>query len=280
MALNAVMDSLEGVSADIAALYTEKNGKFELTGIGGVKTPADIQRVQQALEHEKANHLKTKESLTVWGDLKVEDVMAKLDRIPELEAAAAGKLDEAAIEDIVSRRVTGTIKSQVAPLERNIANLTKERDTLAEAVGQFQQKERTRTIHDNVGKALVEAKVIDHARDDAIILAERIFEVRADDNAVVTRDGVGVTPGLTPKEWMAEIQAAGTKPHWWGPTSGGGAGGAGGGGGGMPENPWTAENWNMTRQGQIIREKGKEFADKMAKAAGTTVGGRKPAPKK
>lgn len=280
MALQAVMDKLDDIPEQYRDLYTEKNGKFELTGVVGIKTVADVQRLQTALDHEKTNHSQTKEKLTAWGDLTPDKVLPVLDRVPELEAAAQGKLDEAAIEEMVQRRVSGTIKSQTAPLERNLTNLQKERDTLLQQNQTFVQRERTRTIHDGVGKALAEAKVIDHAREDAIILAERIFEVREDDGKVVTKDGVGVTPGLSPKEWMAEIQSGGSKPHWWGPTGGGGAGGAGGNAGGAADNPWTNENWNMTRQGQIIREKGAEYAERLAKAAGTKVGGMKPAPKK
>ena len=280
MALQAVMDTLDAIPEQYRDLYTEKNGKYELTGVVGVKTVADVQRIQTALEHEKTNHNQTKEKLTAWGELTPDKVLPLMDRIPELEAAAAGKLDEAAIEEMVQRRVNGTIKSQTAPLERNLTNLQKERDALLQQNQTFVSRERTRTIHDGVGKALAEAKVIDHAREDAIILAERIFEVREDDSKVVTKDGVGVTPGLSPKEWMSEVQAGGAKPHWWGPTGGGGAGGAGGNAGGAADNPWTAEAWNMTRQGQIIREKGQEHAERLAKAAGTKVGGMKPASKK
>ncbi len=268
MPLAAVMDSLDGLSEDLAALYTEKNGKFELTGITGVKTQADIERVTAALNHEKTNHAATKERFSVWADMDHEDVVAKLDKFPELEAAAAGKLDENEIEGIVARRVEGTVKSQIAPLERQIAALTKERDDARAQATEFGGIITRGKINDSVRSALTEAKVIEHARDDALLLAERLFEVREDDGAIVTRDGVGVTPGITAKDWISEIQTANTRPHWWGPTSGGGANPGGGRSGMGGDNPWSKDHWNMTKQSAIIREKGQEVANRMAKAAG------------
>lgn len=267
MTLSAVMDSLDGLSEDISALYTEKNGKFELTGVSGVKTTADVQRLQQALENERTNHAQTKEGLTVWGELKHEDVVAQLDRIPELEAAAAGKLDESAIEEMVERRLAGTLASRTAPMERQIQALTKERDTLAETNGKYAARESRRTIHDTVGAVLRDAKVIEHARDDALLQAERLFKVTKDETTGQIQ--VLAEDGTSPKDWIADIQAKQSKPHWWGPTTGGGANPGGGGnplGGG--NNPFSKDHWNMTRQGALIREKGMEHADRLAKAAG------------
>ena len=266
--LNAVMDSLDAIPEQYRELYTEKDGKFELTGIAGVKTPADVQRVQRALEHEKTNHNTTKEKFSVWGELDHEEVMAKLDKYPELEAASKGNLDESQIEEMVSRRVDGTLKSQTAPLNRSIAQLTKERDeykALADERGGYITKTK---VTDAVRKALTEGKVIQHAQEDALMLAERIFEIREDDGQIVTRDNVGVTPGSSPVEWLTEMQASNARPHWWGPTTGGGANP--GGRGNVPggENPWSKDNWNMTKQGVIIREKGMEIANRMAMAVG------------
>ena len=93
---------------------------------------------------------------------------------------------------------------------------------------------------------------------------------------MVTKDGIGVTPGIQPEAWFTDLQ--GTRKHWWGANIGGG--GAGNrGGNNAAENPWSAENWNMTKQGVLVRENPQK-AEQLAKLAGTTVGGKKPAPKK
>lgn len=268
MPLFAVMDSLDGVSEDIAALYTEKNGKFELTGITGVKTQADVERVQKALEHERTNHAATKESLKVWGDLKHDDVVTQLDRIPELEAASKGKLDEAQLDEIVERRVNGTITSRTAPLERQINALMTENESLKSTNEQYAQREARRTIHDVVNAVLRDNKVIEHAREDALLQAERLFKVTKDETTGQVQ--VLADDGTSPKDWIADIQARNMKPHWWGPTQGGGANPGGGHRGGVTgvNNPWSKDHWNVTRQGAIIREKGMEVADRFATAAG------------
>lgn len=279
MPLSAVHETIDDIPEAFRELYTEKNGKFELTGIMGIKTQLDIDRLQTSLTKEREEHKATKGRLAVWGDLDHDQTMATLDKVPELEAAAAGKLDDAAIQEIVDRRVDGTINSRTAPLDRQIKTLEARNAELEKENQGFRDANTKRTIHDSVRAAMVESKVIPEAHEDALMLSERVFEVREDDGAVVTKDGVGVTPGIEAPMWLQEMQEK--RRHWWPASSGGGAGG-GSGGYGIPtgsQNPWSNEGWNMTRQGQILRDKGRDYADQMAKAAGTTVGGTKPKPK-
>jgi hypothetical protein len=278
MVLKDVHDKQDEIPEQYRELYTEKNGKWELTGITGVKTTADVDRVQKALTKERDEHKATKEKLGTWGDLKHEDVVKQLDRIPELEAAAAGKLDDEKIEAMVERRVEATIKSRTAPLERQIATMSKENETKTATLEQLTSEKRQRTVHDAVRKALTEAKVVPEAHEDALLLAERAFDV-GEDGVVMTRQGAGFSEGLDAAAWLSEVQPK--RPHWWPVSSGGGAGG--GRGNGMPgggANPWTADGWNMTKQGAYLREHGSEKASAMAKAAGTALGGGRPAAKK
>jgi hypothetical protein len=132
-------------------------------------------------------------------------------------------------------------------------------------------REKQRLIHDAVRSAAIASKMIDTAVDDALTLAERMLTI-TDDGKVVTKEGVGVTPDSDPTVWLSEIQTK--RPHWWPMSQGGGARGSGGGGGGVT-NPWKASSWNLTEQGRILRED-EARADRMAAAAGTTVGGPKP----
>jgi hypothetical protein len=272
MALKALLDSLEGIDAPFHSLYTEKNGKFELTGIEGVKTQADIDRLNAALAKERTDRKAFEDKIKSYEPLgDPTEVLAKLDRIPELEAAAKGKLDDAQIDAIVE----GRIKSKLSPVEREKAQMATKLQEALGLVEQFQTRERTRNIHDAVRKVATEVKVLDTAQEDVLMCAERIFEIDANGN-VVTRDNVGVTPGISPKEWLADMTKS--KPHWWPASQGGGAKGSGGGGG-FAENPWAADSWNMTKQGQVMRQDA-ALADRMAKAAGTKIGGPRPAIKK
>ena len=278
MALQAVHDTLDQIPEAFQELYTEKAGKYELTGIIGIKTQADIDRLQTSLTKERALHKTTKDKLAVWSDLEHESTMQQLDRIPELEAASKGNLDDAQIEEIVNRRVEGTITSRVSPLERQVTALKNERDEATSLSVALQAEKSTRSIHDNVRSELVKLKVIQEAHEDALMLADRVFEIREDDGAIVTRDQIGVTPGVTADIWLSEMQEK--RPHWWPASQGGGArGGNNARVGGFANNPFSREHWNMTRQGSVVRTQGIEKATQMAKAAGTTVGGQMPADK-
>ena len=98
-----------------------------------------------------------------------------------------------------------------------------------------------------------------------------------DEGLVLTRDKiVGVTPGIAPEIWLSEMQEK--RPHWW-PTSTGGGAGGGKGDGGFDKNPWSGDHWNLTSQAHAIREN-KAKAERMATAAGTSIGGVRPAASK
>jgi hypothetical protein len=44
----------------------------------------------------------------------------------------------------------------------------------------------------------------------------------------------------------------------------------------VADNPWEAENWNLTRQGQFIAQHGLALANAFAANAGTAIGSLKP----
>ncbi|WP_044156040.1 hypothetical protein [Escherichia coli] len=101
-----------------------------------------------------------------------------------------------------------------------------------------------------------------------------VFEV-GEDGSVVTKDGVGVTPGLKPEAWLSDMKER--RPHWWPAWQGAGSrGGRGGPGGG--DNRFTAGAWGVTEQGKIASADPAK-AERLAKAAGTTLGGAKPTPR-
>lgn len=274
MAIKAVVDKIDDIPEQYRDLYTEKNGKFELTGVEGIKTDADVTRLSTALNKERTDHKATKQTYAVLGDRKPDEILAILDRVPELEAAAAGRVDEAKINQMVETRVG----SKLAPVQREVGALKTQLAERDQVIVGYQQKERTRSIHDGVRDAIGKTKGFQgSAGEDALMLAERMFEV-SEDGKVVTKDGVGVTPGVDAVVWLTEMQQK--RPHWWGPTEGGGSGGSNrNGGAGAGDNPWTSANWNMTKQGQIYRENSAR-AEQLAKSAGTVIGGAKPAAKK
>lgn len=271
--LAATVDNLDGVPEALHGFYVERDGKFHLQ-VTGLPTQANVTRLEEALRKERNDHKTTKDQLNLItnnGTRKPEEIIADLDRIPELEAGQ-GQIDEDKINTIVESRV----RTRVAPVERERDQLrgqVAEKDKLIEG---FEASERTRKIHDKVREDGVKAKLLPEAMDDALLLADRIFEVTEEDR-VVTKDNVGVTPGIEPSVWFTDIQK--TKPHWWGPSSGGGASGNRGGGGDSTTNPFTHENWNLTEQGRLVQTD-RPKAEQMARAAGTTIGGQRPEPRK
>lgn len=277
MALKSVHESQDEIPEQYQDLYSERDGKWELTGIAGVKTPADIGRLQASLDKEKQAHKTTKDGLGKWGELgDIEDVQAKLDRYPELEAASKGKLDESEIQEAVDRRVEATIKTRLAPVERENNKLKAQfEDGLAE-LATLRGEKKLRTIHDEIDKAVVDLKANPEYKDDIRMWGERVLDVT--DDGVLTKDGAGVTPSMDAKSWLEEMLP---KRPAWGPNSkGANSRGSGNVGGFIGSNPWGGESWNVTDQARVIKEKGMETAQKMAKAANSRVGATSPTVKK
>lgn len=267
MRLKAIYQQKEDIPEQFAELFTERNGQFELTGVEGMQTDANVERLELNLRKEREAHKETKAKLGKFNGLEADEVFTKLDRYDELEAAAGDKIDDDKINEMVEAR----LKTRLAPIERENAALKASNEELTGEVDGFKSKERTRTIRDTMQQALTDLKVRPEAHEDALFYAERVLEIREDDGAVVTRDNVGVTPGIAPKDLLADIQTGGARPHWWETSQGGGA--RPGQGGGYGKNPWSKEHFNMTEQGRIVKEEGIEKATQMANAAGVDLGG-------
>lgn len=271
--LKAVYESETDIPEAHRELFEEKDGKFFIKKIEGMKTDADVQRVQRALEQEKTAHKETKERLTKFGDLDADEIHGKLDEFEELkvrlETGEGGKIDEEKIEKLVEQRV----RRQVAPFERENSKLKNELAERDSQLGELQGTITKSRIETSVRKQAEALKIVPSAIDDVVMLAERICEV-SDDGAVVTKDGVGVLPGVGLDVWLSDMKPK--RPHWWPTSQGGGAGGSEGNAG-VGNNPWSKDHWNLTAQGKIVQEQGLDKAQQFAKAAGSKVGATKPA---
>lgn len=260
--LKAVYDSQDDIPEAFVDLFTERGGKWECTGIQGIRTAEDVSRIEEANRKEREDHKETKKKLAAYeklGDL--ETITEMHDGFPELKAAAAAGDDT---EKKVEEMVTARLNAKMKPLER-------ERDELATRVGEqetaianYEASDKSRKIRDEIVKAAGKAKGFEtHALDDAILLGSGTLEID-DTGRIQTKDGAGVPAGLDAELWLQEI--APSKPHWFGASSGSGALGAGGGGGGGL-NPWSAKSFNVTQQGQMERDH-PEKAERYRKAAG------------
>jgi hypothetical protein len=270
MGIKAIVESLDEVEEILRPNYVQQGEKYYLT-VEGLRPAEEVTRLTSALAKERNDHKEVRNKLQTFSSLgELDELQQKLDRITELETAAGGKLDEAALAKLVEGRLT----SRTAPLERTITQLQNDLKERENILGLYKTKETQRTIHDALREAVKKQEGFQFtAFDDAALLAERIFEV-TDDGRVAAKENCGTTPGIDPSVWLTEMQTR--RPHWWGTTQGGGArGNSGGSAGGT--NPWSDGAWNMTEQSKIYREDSRR-AEQLAKSAGTTIGG--PRPKK
>lgn len=273
MELELEYENMSAVPEAYRDLYQEKDGRAVLAGVKGMKTQADVDAVRNALSKERNEHKATRDKLKGWDGLDKDEVLGKLDLLKGIEDKIGGDLSKLDESDLVK----GKISQATGPLTREIENLKKARGEIETENTQLKQNIRNRDIRDIVKEAAVKAKVHGTAILDIETAAASMMDFD-DSGKLLTKDGLnGVTAGLGADEWLGEMQKL--RPHWWPESVGGGAGG-GGRFLDVGKNPFSRAHWNMTEQGKIVREKGMEFAGRLAAAAGTTVGGQIPAEKR
>ena len=97
--LKTIYDKQEDIPENFGELYTEKNGKFELTAVEGVKTQADIDRVNSALVKERNDHKMVKEKLQAFGDVDPATLPVLQEELTEAKARLeAGKSPQVCLE--------------------------------------------------------------------------------------------------------------------------------------------------------------------------------------
>lgn len=275
MKLKLSYNSQEDIPNGYEALYTEKDGKWVLTGIEGMKTQEDITRLSESLRKEREDHKKVKDILAKLGgpDLDADALVEKLDEYEELklrvESGEGGKIDDKKVEELVEQRV----QRRLAPVERERDRLKTRNTELENENGTLKGTITRGTVESELRRHATEGKVVTSALDDILDIGANIFEV-AEDGAVVTKQGLRNVPaGITPDVWLSDMKEK--RPHWWPASQGGGAGGSGGGNG-TGVNPWTKDNWSIEAQAQLVRTDSSK-ADRLAKAAGVYVGAMSPA---
>lgn len=246
-------DSADDIPAGMESLYTEKDGKQVLTGVKGMKTQADIDRLQTALTKERNDHKTVRtqlSSLSSYGT--IEEITANLDRIPELEAKQ-GKGDPADIEKIVTARL--------APVQRKLdeaLNTISEKD---KEIGTYKGEKTKATIADTVRKAAKSLKIRESAIEDAIMFGERVLTIDESGN-VVTKENSGVTPFATAEDMLRDILP--TRQHWLEDSFGGGSQG-GKGSQFSGTDPYSHDGWSITEQMKLMKSdpaKAKKLAER------------------
>ncbi len=270
MAIKAKYATEEEVPEAHKELYEERQGEWILTKIDGLSTDADIHRLSTANTKLRNENNKLKGQVEGFGGRSADEISKLDEKIVELEALveAGGKPNEEKLNTLLEAR----LKITTGPLQRELKTAKDELDVKSKLADTLQTTITKGIISDNVRTAATKAKVVPTAVDDVLALSGGIFEVVDVEGIkkVVTRDGIGLTPGLDADGYFSEV--APNKPHWFPGSQGAGANGGKNVPAGLNgKNPWSRENWNLTERGKIIREQGTEKAEQYAKAAGSEL---------
>lgn len=245
-------------------LYTERDGKWLLTGVEGGGYDS-IQRLTEGNRKEREDHKATKAKYAKLNGKDIDQLLERDAEYDELKIKAEhnGTMDETKIEQMVGIR----LKQKLAPLERENADLKTKVTGYETEITTLKGNDASRRIRDTIRTAATKLKVTDTALEDVQILGERLFEID-DTGRIVAKDNVGVTPGIDPEMWLGDQREK--KPHWFPGNVGGGSGGGRGNQGGGGTNPWSAEGWNLTEQGKILKED-RSKAERMAAMHGVDL---------
>lgn len=261
------------VPSEHAALYIEKDGKHVLQ-LTGIKTQTDFDNYATALRARLADAAGDLKSVKNNGMTRDEIMSAIKDAATAMANGDGRKPGDKGQDD-------PTLTARVHDLERELASTQEKLTTSEDAEKGARKKATDTTIRNALAGAATKAGVLPHAVAGLVELIAAHFET-SQAGAIVTKlEGQavqGVTPNTAPDPFMAAIQRSADFSHFWPASAGGGAnngGGGGGGGGTGGDNPFSRDGWNLTQQGTLVRTDRPE-ADRLAKAAGTTVGGGRP----
>ena len=212
MALKAILESLEGVAADVAKEYVKgDDGKFRLDVTGMVES--------SKLAEFRDNNISLKQQLEQFNGVdpaKYKELQGIEQQLKESKLVDAGKIDE-----LVSAR-TEQMKTQHSTEVNGLS------DKLNVATRQLESL----LIDSAVRAASTTAGVLPTAVDDILLRAKSVFKIQ-DGQAVPVNDkgqiiyGQDAVNPMTVAEWMKGVSKS--APHLFqGSIGGGGRGGKGG----------------------------------------------------
>lgn len=275
MGLRSVYEKLDDIEEKYRDLYKEKDGKYVIDTIDGLYPETEVKRLRTENSNFRVKNKEVTEKLAKLGERDIDEVLAELDKIEEYKTAASSKSEDKTklVSELSELKVTHSkVSKEFNKAQERLSALEKENQALKHA-------RDTAFLHDAIRAAALDAKVLEGAVEDALVLAERMFEVVHDPETgqpveVRTKDGVGVTPGDSPKDWFGEIQPK--RSHWWGPSQGTGSRGNGSGNS-VTVNPYKRKSFNPDAQAELYR-KDPELARRLAAEAGSIPMGTMPPP--
>jgi hypothetical protein len=266
MKLRAVYTDENEIPQGFRELYEEQDGKFVLKrdAIEGVKTQADLDRVEGTLKKERKARTDAEAKLKRFealGDRDPDELLRAADEVESLRAQVGA--GDAKSEEVIQKRIAGEVAKAVNPLQRELDKFKGEAETHRKRADELDGQIRRSTLEAELTKAATGLKVRGEAVED-ILRYQDIFEVGEDGRVVTRADLKGVSAGLDPQGWLSERRQ--DRPHGWPDSVGGGA--IGGSGGGAPAgNPFAKASANLTKASQLIQTD-RPKAEAYARAAG------------
>lgn len=225
MALKLVVDTLEGVAAEVQPLYVkdEATGKFRL----GVEGLPDVSKLETALQGERTSAAEARKALKDFQALgdpaKIKQIMSAFESSAEMKLIAEGKFDE-------------VIKMRTEKMQQEFAAQLKTAGEQVEAERTKGSKWVGRVLDQAIINAANAVGIHKSAFEDALFRARAIFTIDDDGNPIQkTKEGAvvmgkdGATP-FSPTDWIESMREK--APHWF--PAGGGSGSPPNGGGGSP----------------------------------------------
>lgn len=218
MALELQLETLEGVDEGLKGLYVENDGKFTLDVNGGIPDVTTLEGTLVKVRDElKASKAQAKEELDKFKDVDLDAIeeMRKKSEVLEADRVKAEEqklLDENNAEQVWANR-TDKLKTEFEKqLDAEKANTAKEQTVIKTL--------KQRALQGEIGLG-INGIFHDHAQDDAISAAEKLFSLNdngkavmidVDGNVIIGKDGK--TP-FSPAEWAKSDDLRTTKPHWF-----------------------------------------------------------------
>ena len=279
MKLKLQYDSETDIPEAHRELFEERDGKWHLTGVEGLKTDKDVAAVKAVADKERKRAKELEDKLKRFEKLGEKDpeellkleaeVIELRERVEELDDAGDGKKKPAGADEAKElRKQLGKLTAELNQAKKDVETRTKERDEARTESQTLNGKIVRSTVESELTRAATGSKVRTEALAD-VLLHAGIFEVEeVEENGrtkqvVRTKDGVGVTPGLDVAAWLGEMKSS--RPHWWPESTG--AGGRGSGGTVSGDNPFSKKAPNLQKAGELAR-KDPAKALAMAKAEG------------
>lgn len=220
MPLKFMLDSLEGLDENVAALYSKHDdGKFYLEVDGAVS--------KNRLDEFRNNNVELLKKLDDFKDIDPEKYTEMVQKMTEIEKK----------KTIPAEQVDQMVAERVKEMQDETAASVKKYE---EQIGTMSRQLEGLVIDSAVRKAATDGKVLASAVDDVLLRAKSVFKVvegvavphDGDNNVIYGKDG---TNPMGISEWMGKL--AKDASHLFEGSQGGGGGGGNRPGGGQQMDP-------------------------------------------